>query len=435
MLTRIRRAARELVKPVPATREREDGKKRQGEAPRPAAPAPVAEVFDSSCPPGPILRIDRCPVCGSPDATPNVCSYNKFITYERMPDPAAPVYAYALCHQCGIVYATRRPSGARYDWLLEDFEETIGRTALGEQRSGKLTLSSYALTDELRANLKQLAARGVFVSDHSGVTRKEFVPALMVDRLANAVHVELIGSLIPLRDVRVLEVRSRLGGISAALRRLYNADCSVMTLFENQQFLVEQVYGIPAKCPIDFDEFSIPFEGPFDLIIAKHMFTHAVHPREFLATIRRHLRPHGHLYIYSEFVEAEFLDEPHSMFNTMNPFHMQTFNTPSAVRALEANGFRMLFCTMLDGHLAALAQMMDDVPSDPPRMSDDERNRRTRLYRIASDIAVLQIPEALRGRVADEWDGAVERSLANRTAEILKGGRIKVQAPKEAKRA
>jgi hypothetical protein len=121
--------------------------------------------------------------------------------------------------------------------------------------------------------------------------------------------------------------------------------------------------------------------------------------------------------------------------NTLNPLPIHTFTTPSALRALPANGFRMLFCTMLDGHLAALAQMMDDVPSDPPRMSDDERNRRTRLYRIASDLAVLQIPEALRGRVADEWDGAVERSLANRTAEILKGGRIKVQAPKEAKRA
>jgi hypothetical protein len=133
-------------------------------------------------------------------------------------------------------------------------------------------------------------------------------------------------------------------------------------------------------------------------------------------------------------VEAEFLDEPHSMFNTMNPFHMQTFNTASAVRALEANGFRMVFCTMIDGHLAALAQMMDEAPSDWARTSDDERKRRVRLYRIASDLAVLQMPEPLRGRVAGEWEGALARSLANGTASIHKGGRIKVQAPKEAKR-
>ena len=434
MLTRIRRAARELVKPVPAKRERDGAPRGHEGGVRPTAPAPVEEVFDSSCPPGPILHLDRCPVCGSPDATPHVCRYNKFITYERMPDAVSPVYDFSLCHQCGIVYATRRPSGARYDWLLEHFEETIGRTARGEQRSGKLTLSSYALTDQMRENLRRLAARGVFVSDHSGVTRKEFVPALMVDRFTNAVHVELIGSLIPLQNARVLEIRSRLGGISAALHRLYSADCSVMTLFDNQQFLIQEVYGFATSCPIDFDEFSIAFEGQFDLIVAKHMFTHAVHPREFLATIRRHLRPGGHLYIYSEFVEAEFLDEPHSMFNTMNPFHMQTFNTPSAVRALESNGFRMVFCTMIDGHLAALAQMLAEVPSDWPPMSEEERKRRARLYRVASDLAVLQMPEGLRGRVADQWDGALERSLANRTAEILKGGRIKVQAPKEAKR-
>jgi SAM-dependent methyltransferase len=372
-------------------------------------------------------------VCGSAESTPHVCRYNKFITYERMPDAASPRYDFALCHGCGIVYATRRPSGARYDWLLEHFEETIGRTLPGEQRTGKLTLSSYALTDETRAELTRLAAAGVFVSDHSGITRKEFVPTLMADRFANAMHVELIGSLIPLQRPRVLEVRSRLGGISAALQRLYGADCSVMTLFENQQFLIEQVYGFPTRCPIDFDDFAIPFDGAFDLIVAKHMFTHAVHPREFLATMRRHLRPGGHLYLYSEFVEAEFLDEPHSMFNTMNPFHMQTFNTPSAVRALEANGFAMVFCTMIDGHLAALATRLDAPPPRWTRMPDAERRRRTRLYRTASDLAVLQMPEAVRGRVAAEWDGALARSLANGTAELPKNGRIKVRAPKDAK--
>jgi hypothetical protein len=104
------------------------------------------------------------------------------------------------------------------------------------------------------------------------------------------------------------------------------------------------------------------------------------------------------------------------------------------VRALEANGFRMVFCTMIDGHLAALAKIMDDVPSERTRMPEGEQKRRARLYRIASDLAVLQMPEAVRGRVADAWDGALARSQANGTAELLKGGRIKVQAPKEAKR-
>jgi cyclopropane fatty-acyl-phospholipid synthase-like methyltransferase len=430
MLSRLRKAARELVAPSAATA-------RRTAAPAQVAlqaPGPVEETFDSACPPGPILHIDRCPVCGATEATP-VCRYNKFITYEQIPDASCTRYDYALCHECGIVYATRRPSGERYDWLLEHFEETIGRTALGERRAGKLTLSSYALTEDMREQLKRLAARGVFVSDHSGISRKDFLPALLVDRLANSVHVEILGSLIPLKQARVLEIRSRLGGISAALKRLYDADCSALTLFENQQYLIQEVYGIPARCPIDFDEFSIPFEGQFDLIVAKHMFTHAVHPRDFLATVRAHLRPGGHLYLYSEFVEAEFLEETHSMFNTMNPFHMQTFNTASAVRALEANGFHMVFCTMVDGHLAGLAKMMDEFPSDWQRMTDDERKRRRWRYRVASDLAVLQLPEQVRGRVADQWDGALERALANGTAEILKNGRIKVRPLKESRAA
>jgi SAM-dependent methyltransferase len=429
MLSRFRRAARELIGPS----SRPSRPQPPSADVAPAAPAAVEELFDASCPPGPILRLDRCPVCGAEDATPGVCRYNKFITYERIPDAAAARYDFALCHQCGIVYATLRPSGARYDWLLEHFEETIGRAALGEQRSGKLTLSSYALTDDTREQLARLASRGVFVSDHSGLSRKEFLPALLVDRLANSVHVEIIGSLIPLKQPRVLEIRSRLGGVSAALNRLYDADCSVMTLFENQQFLIEQVYGFPARCPIDFDDFSIPFEGAFDLIVAKHMFTHAVHPRAFLATVRERLRPGGHLYLYSEFVEAEFLEEPHSMFNTMNPFHMQTFNTASAVRAMEANGFTTVFSTMVDGHLATLVRRMDDVPSDWARMTDPERKRRERRYRVAADLAVLQVPEQVRGRVAADWDGALARSLANGTVEITKGGRIKVKPPSDAK--
>ena len=430
MLRRLRSAARELLRPAPPQSQRDRGT-RVPPLP-PPVPALVEDVFESGCPRDPILKLDSCPVCGSTDAT-RVGRYNKFVLYERIPDTAATIYNYALCNDCGVVYATARPAGKRYDWLLEHFEETIGRTGLGDQRGGKVTLSSYALTDEMRNELRRLASRGIFVSDHSGISRKDYLPALMVDRLANSVHVEILGSLLPMNRPRVLEIRSRLGGISAALKRLYDADCQALTLFENQQHLIQEVYGIPTKCPIDFDHFTIPFEGQFDLIVSKHMLTHAVRPRDFLATVRSRLRPGGHFYIYSEFVEAEFLEQGHSMFNTLNPFHLQTFNTPSAVRALEANGFKMLFCTMHDGHFVGLAQKIDDVPSDWQRMTHDERGRRRQQYRLAFDLAVLQVPESLRPRVAQEWDGALERSLENGTAEILKKGHVKVRPPKGGK--
>jgi hypothetical protein len=62
-------------------------------------------------------------------------------------------------------------------------------------------------------------------------------------------------------------------------------------------------------------------------------------------------------------------------------------------------------------------------------MGDDERKRRRRQYRQASDLAILQLPESLRFRVADEWDGALARSLANGTAEVTKKGQVKVRKP------
>jgi len=380
---------------------------------------------DIPCPGEPILTLEHCPVCGGADST-RVSKYNRFILFDRVPDSAAPIYNYSLCHACGVVFAARRPAGERYRWLLERFEETLGRTEVGAPRPGKFALSSSSLTDDARIRLRQLAANGVFVSSHSGVSRKDYLPSLMNDRLASSMHVEILGSLLRLRAPRVLEIRSRLGSIAAMLQRLYGAECAVMTLFENQRFLIEQVYGFPASCPIDFDAFRIPFEGTFDLIISNHMVTHAVRPRELLATVRARLSPGGHLYVYQEPMEGEFLERGKSMFNTLNPFHLQTFNEASAVRALEANGFKVIFCTVRDDLFLALAQVTDGPLDGWQRMSDSERSRRRSAYRVANDAAILRVPEHLRAPFAKQWDEVVERALAAGLATRTRDGRIKV---------
>src|SRR5258706_11603119 len=133
---------------------------------------------DSPCPPAPILTLEQCPVCGGTEST-RVSRYNRFILFDRVPDAAAPIYNYSLCHACGVVYAERRPAGERYRWLLERFEETLGRTEAGAPRPGKFALSSSSLSDADRAQLRRMAANGVFVSAHSGLTRKGCPPSLM----------------------------------------------------------------------------------------------------------------------------------------------------------------------------------------------------------------------------------------------------------------
>src|SRR5437773_225135 len=198
---------------------------------------------DTPCPSGPILTLEACPICGGAEST-KVSGYNRFVLFDRVPDAKAPVYNYSLCHACGVVFAKQRPAGERYRWLLERFEETLGRTEVGAPRPGKFALSSSALTDEERQQLRRMVAHGVFVSGHSGLTRKDYLPSLMNDRLASSLHVEILGSLLPFhpsaqarwgprgQSPRVLEVRSRLGSICAMLERLYGASCSAMTIFE-----------------------------------------------------------------------------------------------------------------------------------------------------------------------------------------------------------
>jgi hypothetical protein len=195
---------------------------------------------DSACPAGPILTLDHCPVCGGTGST-RVSKFNRFVLFERVPDTAAPIYNYALCHDCGVVYAQRRPAGERYRWLLERFEETLGRAEVGAPRPGKFALSSSSLTDDAREHLRRLIKNGVFVSGTSGLMRKDYLPSLMNDRLANSMHAEILGSLLPLRAPRVLEIRSRLASIGAILQRLYGATCAALTIFENQRFLIEEV--------------------------------------------------------------------------------------------------------------------------------------------------------------------------------------------------
>ena len=380
------------------------------------------DIPASACPADTIITLDACPLCGSPDRT-LVSEFNRFVHFARPPDEASLHADYHLCHACGTVYAGRRPAGSRYKWLLDHFEETLGRAGPGEKRGGKYAISSAALSDEDRAHLRRLASRGVFVSEHDRPSRKEYLPALLNDRLAASVHVEILGSLLDLKGKQVLEVRSRLGSIPAALQRLYGTVVTVMTIFEGQRFLIEEVYGIPGS-GIDFDRFQPPRPGPWDLIICNHMLTHAVRPGDMLATLRQHLAPGGHVYFYNEPDDAEILVDGKSMFNTLNAFHLQTYDAPALVRALKANGFEPVFQTHHEGNIICLAR---SASTEPARMPAAELESRRAAYLRARDAAILMLPPAARSRVKREWPIVIDRALKEGIAELSASGEIRVR--------
>ena len=359
------------------------------------------------------LRLAACPACGTADRTV-VCEWNKLILLDTAPDDRAARYDYAVCHGCGILYATERPVGARYQFLVDNFEDVIDKDAKNP------LLNPNPLTDEDRARYRRLTARGPFVSDHE----PGGLASVLRDRMENAGHADLLGSMLNPRGARVLEIRPRAGTILEGLRRHYGAHVHAMAIWESQQFIMQELYGIPTLALIDFDRFVIPSREPFDLIACNHMFNHVVRLDVFLKAVRGALRPGGHLYLYNEIDDSEFLDGGQSMIATMNPLHLQACDRPSLVRALEAAGFEPV---LVNGrHKRNFCLMRRAERPRPASISSEDRERRIAAYRRARDRAVLRAPAALRTRFAPVWESTVERAVASGVARFDDKGELRI---------
>jgi SAM-dependent methyltransferase len=363
-----------------------------------AMPLPAAD--------GEWLDLTRCQGCGNPART-IVCEWNKSILADAPPRDDSTISNYALCHGCGIVYATRRPVGERHRALMDDFPVTIGRDPAAA--AVNVVLNPFPLSDEDRARYRRMIAGGVFVSDHE--RRRDPLSQVFRDRLENASHVELLGSLLDLNGARALEIRSRAGTIAHSLRRLYGATVAVMPIFESQRLLVEELYGIECSDLIDYDQFTIPFEGTFDLIVANHMLTHLVRLDRFFIEVRAHLKPGGQLYLYNELDEAFVFESGKSIVNSLNPVHLQAFDRASLMRLLKANGFEVTFIKRRHGCLLCLATFTGVRELSP--LSADERETRIEAYARGRAHAILRAPAHVRSRFAAEWPEAVERAVAS----------------------
>jgi len=350
------------------------------------------------------LELSQCQGCATVERT-IVCKWNKSILADQEPQDDSTTSNYALCHGCGIVYATRRPVGEQHRALMDDFPDTIGRDS--REAAANPMLNPYPLSDEDRARYRRMIAGGVFVSDHE---RREHLSQVYKDRLENASHVELLGSLLDLKGARALEIRSRAGTIAQGLRRHYGATVAVMPIFESQRLIVEELYGIECSELIDYDQFTIPFEGTFDLIVANHMLTHIVRLDRFFNELRTHLQPGGHLYLYNELDEAFVFASGKSIVNSLNPVHLQTFDRASLMRLLKANGFEVTFVKRRNGSLLCIAKYTGLRELSP--MSTDERDTRIAAYARGRAYAILRAPEHVRSRFADEWAQAVEIGVA-----------------------
>jgi SAM-dependent methyltransferase len=384
---------------------------------------PVPPRIGEAIPTDGIVELAACGVCGHQTFTP-VCEFNRFVLSETAPDEQAVRADYALCHRCGVVFARRRPVGPRFRFLVEHFEETIGRVPVMKHGGTKL-LGSGRLSNEQRERLRARAVQPMFVSEVPRQKNRQHLPQLLRDRLAVAAHVEILGSLLKLEQPRVLEIRPRFGAIGGALRRLYGGETFALPLFEAQQVLVREVYGSCAEHLLDYDAFAIPYAGSFDLVVANHLLTHAVHPQQALATIRQRLAPGGHLYLYNEPDESDFLETGKSIFNTLNAFHLQTFDAASLARALQSAGFEPIYISHYHDNCIALARVSGGGGSWDA-ISKKQLARRAASYARARDHAILSLPERLRGIFATEWDAVVQRAFAAKTIDFDGDGNLRI---------
>jgi SAM-dependent methyltransferase len=251
---------------------------------------------------------------------------------------------------------------------------------------------------------------------------------MLRDRMENSTHTDIIGALLAPRGARVLEVRSRAGTILDGLRRAWGADVYAMPIWESQQFLLREMYGITTSDLIDFENFAIPFDGSFDLIITNHMFTHVLRPQAFFAHLRQRLKPGGHIYLHNEPDDVEFLAGKQSMIATLNPLHLQAFDQASIVRGLAANGFETVFLKRRNLAHMLLARLLPEPPPAFKPMDDRERRTRIDAYGRAFDRAVLAMDESRRSRVVADWPAIVERAVASGVAEYDERGIVRLVA-------
>jgi SAM-dependent methyltransferase len=368
------------------------------------------------------LSLDTCPFCGHSERT-LVVEWNKLIMLPKAPDQQSARYNYSCCHRCGVVYAARRPCGQRFLFLLEHFGEVTGKAVADGVLPNPL-LNPYPLSDKDKEELRRMAAHGVWVSEHSGLKTTEYLEGVLKDRFENSVHVDLLGNLVKPTNARVLEIRPRAGTIAESLRRLYNADVSVMPMWESQKFLLKELYGFDAQGLIDYDHFHIPFEGRFDLIVCNHILVHSVRPAEFLRELHVHLNPGGYVYLYNEPEDRQVLEKGKSIIAHLNPLHLQTFDRAAMVRALSASGFEVTFIKARNSSFLVLARRAEDKVSWTPILPA-KLTQRIEAYRLSRDRAILRLPVEMRQRLGDEWAGAIEHGLASGTLEFDDEGQLR----------
>jgi len=353
-----------------------------------------------------MYSIRACLVCGEIERT-IVAEYNRFIFMESMWQNDMARFDYALCHGCGLVYATRRPERAEYEFLYDNFSEFL-------MRKTKMFHAPEASAQIRKEIDKDFLPWWRLRSEYNGTRIQKILRA----DLANAItYLPYIMRHIPLEGGKVLHVRAKGGTLGDMLKRLLGAvKADAITLFPNHAYLAEKNEGIRATQGLDYEEFQIPYDEHYNLIIENHVFVHMLDPNQTFDVISSHLEQDGFIFFLKELSDVHMFRKDRNLFTGLVPFHFQQFDIPTVERMLRRYGFETIFTKIADeGHseFFGIAQRRH-ASGGCPRISDAELANRLDMYMRWRDESILSLPKercrALFGDKLDEvWNRVKDR--------------------------
>ena len=353
-------------------------------------------------------RLTACPVCYATERTP-IVEFNSLILLDKLRDSSICRYAYALCHGCGMLYATRRPEGDEYTFIYDNFNEFLGRAEVADPLNYPGPLSKEVISEVDKLAIPWWALKEKYSKDDP---LRSLRSAIDMEQQ----HIAHVVSAIDVKDFRLLEIRAKTGYSLDVLKRKYGArELCATVLFPVNEYIMKKLYPIDAKVGINFETLEFPFDPPFDLIIATHLLTHALDPGQLFRYLRSYLVPGGYVLFCHENDDEILCAKGKNLVAELRCFHFQQFNREGFRRAVAENGFEPIFVKRnreggKDVTMVCLAKRSEQ-PSPAPMMDATELEQRLAFYRKWFDESVLTLADGAKAMFSDQLEEIEERAL------------------------
>jgi hypothetical protein len=179
------------------------------------------------------------------------------------------------------------------------------------------------------------------------------------------------------------------------------AHVDLMTLFPAHTYLAEKNAGFRAKSCLEYEDFNIPFDEKYNLIIENHILIHMMDVNKTFEVFRSHLEPNGSIFLQKELDDTQLFRSSKNLFAELRPFHYHQFDVPTAERLLRRYGFDIVFLTnRLDAddggddgpELFGVARLSRE-PAACPRIGAAELRARLDMYARWRDESILSLPK------------------------------------------